>query len=231
MIDSVEQNIVAYTDTTAQPLQDYFYTVFAFDAVSVSDSSNESEVSTELFVAPASPTNLSFVLDSNEQRVTLTWEDNSLNEKTFEIERAVNSYGFQREAVLEKNKEVYIKDNILYDSTFTYRVRAINKFGASAYTEAVTLPVVTDITTLEEGVSVFPNPAQSVIYINNKTGRPISVLSLNDQYGRSLRNDILCTGFQLPIGVRSLPQGLYVLQLMIDGRLTSIRFVKSEEAR
>lgn len=90
----------------------------------------------------------------------LTWKDNSADETGFEIERksVTSTEGFSNIATVKANTTTFV-DNAVSDKThqFVYRVRAINKTGASAYSNEarVVLPSpVTDTVARATGTSV-----------------------------------------------------------------------------
>jgi hypothetical protein len=64
--------------------------------------------------------------------VFLTWLDNSANESGFEIHRSADGIGFNRVALLGANA-VNWADADLASGTYTYRVRAYNSGGISAW--------------------------------------------------------------------------------------------------
>src|SRR2546423_5376033 len=66
---------------------------------------------------------------------TLTWIDDSSNEKGFELQRRAGSdplSSFSTRATINANKETFL-ETIADDKTFTYRIRAFNDFGASEW--------------------------------------------------------------------------------------------------
>ncbi len=82
---------------------------------------------------PAAPTNLVAVyVDGGD--VTLTWTDNSTNESGFEIERRSESSVFELLGTTGANATSAPDRQLQPSTTYTYRVRAFNAAGASAYT-------------------------------------------------------------------------------------------------
>ncbi len=71
-------------------------------------------------------------------QVTLTWNDNSSNESGFKIERATNSGGYGQIALVGANVTSYVDTNLASGSQYSYRVRAYNAAGDSAYSNVVT---------------------------------------------------------------------------------------------
>jgi hypothetical protein len=65
------------------------------------------------------------------------WFDNSSDEASFRVERQVGSGSFQEIAVLPA--DTVNQDNVSAGHTYTYRVRACNAAGCSAYTNTASI--------------------------------------------------------------------------------------------
>lgn len=89
---------------------------------------------------PAAPTNLT-IEATGHTTVTLHWDDNSVNETSFEIERDPNFSGGNRSV----NANVLFLNDTITIGTFRYRVRAVNGAGSSAFTPWVTHVVTEQI--------------------------------------------------------------------------------------
>ncbi len=91
---------------------------------------------------PAAPSNLSATLQAGPQAL-LTWTDNSTNESGFVIERSVNGGTFSVLGQVGAGIVSFTDTSITAGSTFTYRVKAVNSAGSSAYsnTASVSLAV------------------------------------------------------------------------------------------
>jgi hypothetical protein len=81
---------------------------------------------------PAAPSNLAAIAVSSRQ-VALSWQDNSLNETGFVVERSSNSgRGWSQIAQVGAGVTRYT-DNVSARKTYWYRVRAVGSGGYSAY--------------------------------------------------------------------------------------------------
>lgn len=93
---------------------------------------------------PAAPSGLA-AMASAQQRVTLTWTDNSARPSAFKVERAPGGTGnWTQIAVTPIGATEYADNSLAVDTSFSYRVRATNASGDSGYSETVgtrTLPV------------------------------------------------------------------------------------------
>jgi subtilisin family serine protease len=79
---------------------------------------------------PAAPSNLTAKVTG--KSIGLSWNDNSDNETGFAIERKTGSGAFTQIATVGANVKTYT-DSGLARNTYTYRVRAFNNAGNSAY--------------------------------------------------------------------------------------------------
>ncbi len=65
--------------------------------------------------------------------VLLFWTDNSTNEDGFKIERRTNGGSYSEIATVGSNVTSYVDTSVVDANTYTYRVRAYNAAGDSAY--------------------------------------------------------------------------------------------------
>ena len=114
-----------------------------FSAVSQSNTGNDFARSSAVTVrptpqVPAAPTNLAAV-STSATRIELNWQDNSGNESGFQIERKTGETGrWSRIATTRPNVSGYSNTGLTTDTTYSYRVRAVNSVGSSAYSAEVT---------------------------------------------------------------------------------------------
>jgi len=90
------------------------------------------------------PTNLQAVAIAV-NRIDLAWTDNSATENGFEIERLDSMGVFQPIGVVGANLTFFQDTGLAPGAAFTYRVRAVNNLGVSAYSDeavGVTTPFV-----------------------------------------------------------------------------------------
>jgi serine protease len=81
---------------------------------------------------PDAPDSL-LVSASGVTQVYVSWSDMSDNERSFELERRIDSGGFALLASLEKNTAEYFDVDVSEGHTYTYRVRAVNRRGESEW--------------------------------------------------------------------------------------------------
>ena len=99
--------------------------------------------------APAAPLALAAVA-SSETQINLSWTDNSSNEDGFHIERCSGSGcgGFVEIASVGANITTYQNTGLTASTNYSYRVRAYNGVGSSAYSTA------NSTTTLAPAISI-----------------------------------------------------------------------------
>ena len=112
--------------------------------VTASNASSESPASIEASatptappVAPAAPGSLTATVVSKSQ-INLTWTDNSANETGFKIERKLGTAAWSQIAITASNVTTYSSAGLTANKTYSYRVRAANAAGDSAYSNTVT---------------------------------------------------------------------------------------------
>lgn len=81
---------------------------------------------------PAAPSNLTAVAVSKSQ-INLAWQDNSSNEDNFVIERKTGTGSFSVIATVAANTTTFNNTGLNKNTTYTYRVKAVNASGESAY--------------------------------------------------------------------------------------------------
>jgi hypothetical protein len=130
-IDTVGANVTAFADTGLSASTTYTYRVRAYNSGGASDYSNETSATTAQ-AAPAAPSNLTAAAAST-TRIDLSWRDNSANESGFRIERKTGSGSWSQIATVDADVTAYADTGLSALTTYTYRVRAYNAGGVSAY--------------------------------------------------------------------------------------------------
>src|SRR5262245_33224340 len=133
----VNANISTFADLGLTAQTTYRYRVLAFNAAGDSKYTNTAETTTPA-LPPSAPSNLTSLAVSSSQ-INLNWSDNSSNEDGFRIERCAAASGscldanFQEIAQVGQNVTSFNNTGLPAQTTYTYRVRAYNSVGPSAY--------------------------------------------------------------------------------------------------
>jgi hypothetical protein len=101
-----------------------------------SDPSNEAEA-TLSSAPPAAPSGL--VAASGAAGIRLEWDDNSASEDHFRIERAVGGGAFALLTETGSDVTEYLDAGVAAGTAYGYRVQASNEFGASGWSNTVTV--------------------------------------------------------------------------------------------
>jgi len=130
-------NVTAYSDMTVLANATYWYRVYAVNAIGPSPQpSNVAQVTTPS-VAPNAPGNLVATASPpspNPPTVNLTWTDNSANENSFLVDRALDA-SFPTDGVttvtVGANVTTFVDTTVGPKTTYYYRVFARNAVGTS----------------------------------------------------------------------------------------------------
>ena len=140
-IVSLGATSISYRDTGVIAGTTYFYRVRAFNGMTPSAYSNQVSATIATTVgAPAAPSNL-VATALSWLKMRLTWTDHATNETGFSIERAVyNTQGtlsnYTPIATVGANVTSYIDNTVVVTRLYSYRIRAFNSYGTSAYSNA-----------------------------------------------------------------------------------------------
>lgn len=124
VIGYLSENMSSFTDRTVEPAKEYIYEIEALNKAGASERVSL-KVST-LDTVPLPPTSLEAVI-IDDDTVKLQWEDNSNNEKGFEIYK--NGKLIYTTYI---NVNYYIDNDVTTDTLYTYSVKAVNDAGSSA---------------------------------------------------------------------------------------------------
>ena len=124
---------VSYSNTGLPASTSHSYRVTSFNTVGESLPTNDASATTNASAPPAAPDTLTAASASSSQ-INLTWADRSTNETGFQVERSINGGStFSLIATAGANAVAYSNTGLTANTTYVYRVRAINADGSSAY--------------------------------------------------------------------------------------------------
>ncbi len=114
-------------------------------------------------------------------------------------------------------------DGLTAGQQYTYRLRAINSYGISDYSNVISA-TTTDHTGIAnhetEIFSIYPNPAKDLLYISIENPAMNEMLYVNDILGRNIM--VINPSQTSEIIISALPEGIYIIKYMDK----AVRFVK-----
>jgi len=134
VIGTLGAGVTKFNNTGLGANTQYFYRVCAFNSASNSLNSNEANARTRM----NGPSNLAATPFSSSQ-INLTWKDNTVNEASFEIERSATAggpfsvVGTTAPAAGSGSTVSFSNTGLSASTQYFYRVRAINAFNVSTY--------------------------------------------------------------------------------------------------
>ncbi len=137
VVANLPVDAVSYVDDAAVAADNsYSYIVYA---TGVAGNSDDAGPVTALTFVPPAPTSLVATTASGTQ-VDLTWVDNATDEVSYEIERCAGDgcSDFVNVATVGADQQAYSDMGLATGVAFSYRVRAVNGSGPSAYSNEAT---------------------------------------------------------------------------------------------
>jgi len=145
--DTTGADLQGYTDRTVRPGTAYYYRVRACNPGGSSGYAYAAAVvNIPLITLPIAPSNLTGTALARGSGLSLSWNDRSNNELGFQLERRVNPTGkgalpgpWELVMTLEPNATRYVDSAVASLTSYSYRLRAYNLAGISAYSNEVTV--------------------------------------------------------------------------------------------
>ncbi len=123
-----------YGDSNLESGTKYYYYVSAYNAVGAADSNVLSATTTgSAMISPLAPSGLQAEAVSS-SAIQLSWNDNSINENGFVLERSfTQAGGFTELLNLPNGSTSYEDKGLTAETTYYYRIKAFNDTGESDY--------------------------------------------------------------------------------------------------
>ncbi|MBC7829154.1 MAG: T9SS type A sorting domain-containing protein [Chitinophagaceae bacterium] len=153
----------------------------------------------------------------------LEWNTaDEVNTKLFEIERSSDGRNFTKIVIVNttgnRNNHYSVNDNVVNTGKLFYRLKMVDIDGRFTYSHIIWIT-----SDQAAGVSIYPNPATDIIYINTGTARILKTIArVYDGNGR-LMQTVFIDNDQQRINVNQLAPGAYTIKFA-DG--TVQRFMK-----
>lgn len=133
-----------YTNTGLRPGTTYHYRLRAYNSTGYSDYTEPVESTTLASSSLPDPPSGLMISSAMPGMIQLSWDDNSANETGFIIERSTDGSSYSPIHTTDFDVTTYSDANLNPETTYYYRLRAVNNHGHSDYTapvHATTLPV------------------------------------------------------------------------------------------
>ena len=190
LIQAVGSQSYSYSDKDVQQFRIYYYKVRAVNAFGASEFSNIVSNS-----GGNAPTNLE-AQALGATAVLLTWQDNSISENGFKVQRALVAGTFNPIKILPPNTEEYIdQQGLTANTTYKYRVATFTENGEAFSNEAVVITFNIDIPPPADLVAAYNAPESAVIivwkdntmlengtYVERRTGASGSFTEIGSTY-------------------------------------------------
>jgi hypothetical protein len=176
-----------------------------------------SAMSPLVFINAILPVKLtSFEAHESNGEVVLEWQtDEELNFEHFEMERSVNGRDWSKIGTLNGRGEegsggrYSFTDRLPMRGANYYRLKMADRDGQFEFSSIV----VVNIAPQREGMSVYPNPAASVMYISNIPAGSQYIEVINTSGQLVLRRELRSPGNTIMLNVAALGKGLYYLKV------------------
>lgn len=176
---------------------------------------------------------LSFNAQRQNSAVVINWQtEEEINSKVYRIERSSDGVSFSAIADVPSNNKAagsryMYTDATPLDGINYYRLKSIDIDGKYAYTN-VRVVIFTIASTI---ISVYPNPVEDVLFIdNNFQGRKVSI-QISELTGKKVLQIVTDTKPHIKISSGSLFAGIYLLTISDGVNTTSKKIVKASSIK
>jgi len=224
----------SFVDENVNEGENYIYRVTAFNEEvpsPITEGDDEGEI---IAAAPLSTPTFLNADDNGDLTIRVTWEDNSLIEAGYQLERKVD-VDWTNLIILEANTTAYIDNDIAEGIEYYYRVKAIGNDNESIYSnESSAMCTLTGIDDWTDGIPTeftlyqnYPNPfnpSTTITYgLPEASNVRLVVYNILGQEVALLVNQILSAGYhEITFNVEGLNSGIYIYKITA-GSFTEVR--------
>lgn len=216
----LDTNTIAATSIPIEEGVTYYFRVNGSNKYGTSKYSAVTKIDVAVTAAPNAPYDLKGTATSAE--VSLKWGDDSNKETTFEVERSSDGTTFTKIGSTGRNEVAYTDKSVSEKTKYSYRVRATNIKGNSAYTNvlAITTPAKAtasiDIAAAEEVFQVYPNPTADAVKVSVSENmlKDSGMIIITDKTNRIVSKTILTPNqSEYRLDLSSYSEGTYTISL------------------
>jgi len=179
-------------------------------------------------LSPTTP--MTLTLGKNKMIMKLNWLDLSNNEEGFIIERKTKTGAWEEHDFVLANIKAFTDTVPDYNTEYTYRVRAFNRFGKSGYTNTKTIVSALDPHTSvfenetnDSGIGlIYPNPVKDSFAF---TSTSVSHFKLFNLQGKLLLEKDKISSAE-PIDIKNFTAGMYILGIYENKDFNLVKLIK-----
>ena len=184
------------------------------------------------YMLPLAPLPVEFVDFSGRkdgQRIELFWTTSSeVNHKSFEIERSLNGFNFEKLGIVNSHGNSEIEANYSFVDmqpsvgTNYYRLKSIDQDYTFSHSEVLAFTFDQSAIT-----TIYPNPVTNELNIESGMfDEPNVELSIYDAIGRLVKLSTVKDAKQETINTADLQKGWYILKISTERKMETLRFLK-----
>jgi len=121
-----------------------------------------------------------------------------------------------------RNNYIYNDNEVMNEDVVYYRLRMVYLDGNSRYSNVAAVKY----NSVDKGISIYPNPASDLLTISNSQNIQNATISIINSNGKTVMSSANRSGRKLNVDISSLSPGSYFVQLLNDGKVSTLKFVK-----
>ncbi len=183
-INTTTANLSSWNDLTVIPGVQYSYRIRAVNSDGASAFTNTLQLAIPMLAPPAAPSALQSAAVT-EKSISVSWNDNSANEKGFVVTRSLAADPSLSERFeVKANDTSYTDEDLMAGTTYVYTVNAINEAGnsPSSNKNVISTLSVAETKRIRDGLIAYYNfgyNTDQVIYDQSGYGNPLNLKILN----------------------------------------------------
>jgi len=215
----LDTNSIAATSIPIEEGVTYYFRANASNKYGASKYSATTKVEVAVSTAPNAPYDLKGTATSAE--VSLKWGDDSNKETAFEVERSLDGTTFTKIGSTGRNEVTYSDKTVSEKTKYSYRVRATNSKGNSAYTNVLALTTPAKVSALidivaDEVFQVYPNPTADAIKVSVSENmlKDSGMIIITDKTNRIISKTLLTPNqSEYHLDLSNYSEGTYTISL------------------
>jgi hypothetical protein len=180
---------------------------------------------------PSAPVSLTAAPNGNGS-ITLNWSMGSNMGTGYNVYRSTdtaNASSWTKIGTAASTATSYVDSNLSKNVTYYYRITAYNSLYESGYSNVASAVILTGISAARMPLlSLYPNPANSALILENNGAAGQYVLSITDLMGREIiHQNLKDPSARINVNVEALAAGMYNVILKSDSEVRSARVMIS----